>query len=233
MTTFPQSPRLVKGAIIGIDIFNPLASVVIFQYNPDTMTRSLQAQTSGDGGDKSEAMRLKGAPVETIDLEVEIDAADQLERGDSSVTSMGIYPQLSALEMLIYPKSALVIANTVLLAAGTIEVVPPMAPFTLFIWGPKRVVPVKVTSFRITEEAYDTSLNPLRAKVSLGLRVLSYNDLSISNPGYYVFLAHQIIKEAMAVVGSLGNIAGISAPNISGSASASASFSASASVKLG
>jgi hypothetical protein len=215
MTTFPGSPRLIKGAIVGIDIFNPLASVIIFQYNPDTLTRTLQAQTvGGEGGDKSEALRLKGAPIETIKLEVEIDATDQLEKAEGTAVSMGIYPQLSALEMLIYPKSALVIANTVLLAAGTIEIIPPAAPFTLFIWGPKRVLPVRLTDFSITEEAYDVNLNPIRAKVSLGLRVLSYNDLPLTHPGYYAFLAHQIIKEAMATIGSVSNLTAVAGVNI-------------------
>ncbi len=119
---------------------------------------------------------------------------------------MGIYPQLSALEMLLYPKSALVIANTILLAAGTIEVIPPEAPFTLFIWGPKRILPVRLTGFTITEEAHDTGLNPIRAKVSLDLRVLSTSDFSITHPGYALFLAHQVVKETMAVIGSVGNI---------------------------
>lgn len=219
MTTFPGSPRLVKGAIVGIDPFNPLASVIVFQYNPDSLTRTLQAQTTGgQGGDRSEALRLKGAPVETITVNIEIDATDQLEKSDPLATSLGIYPQLSALEMLIYPKSALVIANTVLLAVGTIEIIPPAAPFTLFIWGPKRVVPVRLTTFTITEEAYDVSLNPIRAKVALGLRVLSYNDFPLTHPGYFLFLAHQVVKEAMATLNTVGN-----APAIAGSLSFGAS----------
>jgi len=166
------SPRLLKGALVGIDMFNPLTSLIVFQYNPDTMTRTLQPQTAGEGADRSEALRLKGAPVETIRLDIEIDAADQLEKADPMAVTMGIYPQLSALEMLIYPKSSLVIANTILLAAGTLEIVPPVAPFTLFIWGPNRVVPVRIADFSITEEAYDVNLNPLRAKVSLGLPLI-------------------------------------------------------------
>jgi hypothetical protein len=206
MSTFPGSPRLIKGAIIGIDPFNPLASVIIFQYNPDTLTRTLQAQTTSGEAGRSEALRLKGPPIETIKLDVEIDATDQLEKADPIATGMGIYPQLAALEMLLYPKSALVIANTILLAAGTIEVIPPEAPFTLFIWGPKRILPVRLTSFTITEEAHDTGLNPIRAKVSLDLRVLSTSDFSITHPGYALFLAHQVVKETMAVIGSAGNI---------------------------
>ena len=212
MTTFPGSPRVMKGAIVGIDPVNPLASVIVFQYNPHTLTRTLQAQTTGgQGGERSEALRLRGAPTEDIRLDVEIDATDQLEQSDPLATTLGIYPQLSALEMLIYPKSALVIANTALLALGTIEVIPPVAPFTLFIWGPKRVVPVRLTQFQIVEEAYDPGLNPIRAKVTLGLRVLSYNDLPLTHPGYAVFLAHQIVKEAMATIGSIGGIGGVAA----------------------
>lgn len=214
MTTFPGSPRLLKGAIVGIDIFNPLASVILFQYNPDTLTRRLQAQISGEGGDKTEALRLKGAPQETISLDIEIDATDQLEKAEGSAVSMGIYPQLSALEMLIYPKSSVVIANTVLLATGTIEVIQPVAPLTLFIWGPKRVLPVRLTEFSIIEEAYDVKLNPIRAKVSLGLRVLSYNDLPLTHPGYSIFLAHQVVKETMATIGSVNNLAAVAGGTI-------------------
>ncbi|MGW8251069.1 MAG: hypothetical protein ACWGO1_10535, partial [Anaerolineales bacterium] len=146
---------------------------------------------------------------------VEIDATDQLEKADGVASSMGIYPQLSALEMLLYPKSALTIANTVLLATGTLEIIPPEAPFTLFIWGPKRVLPVRLTSFTITEELHDPSLNPIRAKASLELRVLSTSDFSVLHPGYALFLAHQVVKEAMAVVGSAGNLGGVAGGSLS------------------
>jgi len=206
MSSFPGSPRLLKGAIVGLDLFNPVSSVAVFQYNPDTVTRSLQAKGSGDGGDRSEAMRLQGAPIETIKMEVEIDATDQLEAADGITTALGIHPQLAALEMLVYPKSALVIANAILTGLGYMEVVPPIGPFTLLVWGLTRVVPVRLTDFSITEEAFDQSLNPIRAKVSLGLRVLSYDDLSIKNPGYYLFLTYQITKEAFASIGSVRNL---------------------------
>lgn len=210
MTSFTRSPRLMKGAIVGLDPVNPLASVIVFQYNPDTMTRTLQAQTTGgEGSDRAEPMRLKGAAVESIRLEVAVDATDQLERADPTAVAMGVYPQLSALEMLLYPKTALVVANTVLLAVGTIEILPPTAPFTLFIWGPKRILPVRITGLTITEEAHDPQLNPIRANVNLELRVLTYSDLPITHPGYAMFLAHQAVKEAMAVVGSVGSLSAI------------------------
>ncbi|HEX2049879.1 MAG TPA: hypothetical protein VHJ34_04505 [Actinomycetota bacterium] len=219
MSTFPGSPRAARGALVGLDPFNPLASVIVFQYNPDTMTRALQALTPSAGaGARRESLRLRGAPQETISLSVEIDAADQLETGDGVATTMGVYPQLSALEMLLYPKSAVVIANTVLAAAGTIEVIPPEAPLTLLIWGIKRVLPVRLSGFTITEQAYDVSLNPIRAQAALSLRVLSYNDLPLTHPGYYLFLAHQVVKEVMATVAGIGAIGGA----VSGSASFSA-----------
>jgi hypothetical protein len=201
---------LLKGALVGIDPFNPLASVIVFQYNPETLTRTLQVQAAG-GEDtaRSEALRLRGAPIENIKLDVEIDATDQLEAADPITSSMGIYPQLSSLEMLLYPKSALVIANTALSLVGTIEIIPPTAVFTVLVWGAKRVLPVRLTEFSITEDGHDGSLNPIRAKVSLGLRVLSYNDLPLDHPGYYMFLAHQVLKEAMATIGSTNNLAAL------------------------
>jgi hypothetical protein len=211
MTTFPRSPKLLKGAIVGIDPLNPVASVIVFQYNPKGVTRQLQARGSSEGGSQTEVLRLKGAPSETISFDrVELDATDQLERGDATAASMGIYPQLSALEMLLYPKSGLVIANTILLATGTIEVLPPTAPFTLFIWGIKRVLPVQITGFTIKEQEFDPSLNPIRAEITgLNLRVLSYSDFPLSHPGYYVFLSHQVVKETMATLGSLNNLSSV------------------------
>ena len=217
MTAFPNSPRLQEGAIIGLDPFNPLASVIVFQYHPETMTRTLTAQTTSADGDQGEAFRFKGPPEETIRLDVEVDATDQLERGDGIATSMGIYPTLASLEMLLYPKSALVIANEVLLNLGVVEIIPPEAPLTLFIWGIKRVLPVRVTELTIAEEAYDPSLNPIRARVSLGLRVLTYRDLGLLTPGGTLFMAHQVIKEVMATIAGVSNIAG----SVSGSISIS------------
>lgn len=224
MTTFPGSPRLQKGALVGLDLFNPLASVIVFQYNPDTLTRTVTAQTMGGNADRGEALRLKGPPEEKISLEVEIDATDQLERAAFPATSLGVHPALASLEMLLYPKSARMIANELLLAAGVIEVVPPEAPLTLLVWGIKRVVPVRLTQFAITEEAFDPNLNPIRAKVRLEVRVLNYQDLGLSSAGGALFMAHQVAKEAMASIGgerqavrSMGQVAG-AAGQLAGSA---------------
>jgi hypothetical protein len=202
-------PRVISGAIVGIDPTDPKPIVVIFQYNPDSLSRTLQPQMGAEGADKTEALRLKGAPVETIKVDIELDAADQLERDDRTARELGLYPVLSALEMLVYPRAQRVITNTQLLALGTIEILPPVAPLTVFVWGPKRALPVKLTEFSITEEAHDLKLNPIRAKVALGLRVLSYSDLPLSHPGYSLFLTHQVAKEAMARIGGSGSLADV------------------------
>jgi hypothetical protein len=209
MSSFPGSPKVMKGAIIGLDPSNPLASVIIFQYNPETLTRTLTAQTSGsDNAAKKEVLRLTGPPKEDIKLDVEIDATDQLEQAKAPATTMGLYPTLASLEMLLYPKSAVTIANEVLVPLGMIEIIPVEAPLTLFVWGPKRTLAVRITGLTITEEAFDPNLNPIRAKVGLSLHVLNYDDLGLLSVGGALFMAHQIEKEVMATIGGVGAIAG-------------------------
>ena len=151
-------------------------------------------------------MRLGGPPEETIQLEIEIDAADQLEQAEDTATTMGVHPALASLEMLLYPKSLAIIANHALLRAGIKEVAAPKAPLTLFVWGLKRVLPVRLTGFSITEQAFDPRLNPIRASVSLSLTVLNYQDLGLSSPGGALFMAHQVAKEAMATLSGLENV---------------------------
>ena len=205
MTTFPNSPRLINGALVGLDPLSPRPSVIIFQYNPDTITRTLTAQTSGENPDQGEVLRLKGPPQESIKLDVEIDAADQLEKGVPPATTLGLYPALAALELLLYPPSKRMIANETLLNVGIIEVIQPEAPLTVFAWGRNRVLPVRLTQFTITEEAFDPQLNPIRAKVSLDLRVLTYQDLGLASRGGALHMAHHVAKETLAKLGSSGN----------------------------
>jgi hypothetical protein len=197
---FPGTPRTLQGALVAIDPLSPAPTVVLFQYNPHTLTRQLEAR-GADGGPA--ATSYAGAPVETITVEIELDATDGLENRDSTAVALGLHPQLAALERLVYPASARVIANTVLAALGSLEVVPPQGPLILFIWGPKRVLPVSIKQFSITEEAHDPQLNPIRARVQLGLRVLSTDDLGPLHPGHALFLAHQVAKEVMAVLASV------------------------------
>ena len=176
MTTFPGSPRLLKGGIVLVDpTGGAVLRVIALQYNPATLQRSLTARTVGEEADRSQALRLIGPPQETYTLEAEIDAADQLEHpGENPATvEHGIAPQLAALESMLYPPSSRLIANNALAASGVLEIAPTEAPLSLFAWSRNRVMPVRLTSYSVTEEAFDPRLNPLRAKVSLGFRVLS------------------------------------------------------------
>jgi hypothetical protein len=209
MTTFPGAPKVLKGAIIGIDIFNPISSVAIFQYNPEQITRSVAPAYSEAGGGRAEPLRLSGPPKETISANLSMDLIDQMEQGESGPLGGGIAGYLAALEMLVYPKTLLVAANQILLATGTLEVIPPVAPLTLFIYGWKRVVPVKLESLSITETAHDPSLNPIRADVAVSMKVLTYNDLTMTHPGYWAFMAHQVIKEVFATAASVDNLASL------------------------
>jgi hypothetical protein len=212
MGAFPGSPRLLSGALVGVDPLNPLASIIVFQYNPETVSRTITARAAGQDADQTEALRLKGPPSETITFDVELDATDQLEKADPIATTLGVAPALSSLEMLLYPKSPLVIANQVLMSFGVIEVIPAEAPLTLLIWGSKRVLPVRLTSFSITEQAFDPALNPIQAKVGLSLQVLTYDDLGLLSVGGALSLAHQVIGENMATIAGAGAIStGISA----------------------
>jgi hypothetical protein len=197
MSALSNSPRLLKGALVGVDPMNPVASIVAFQYNPDSMTRKLEPRSAG-GGERGEAFRLTGPPKETITLAIEVDATDGLEEGNPIAIASGVSPTLAALEMMLYPKSLHVIRNMAQSAAGMVEILPATGPMILFVWGPTRVLPVRITSFSIAEEAYDTLLNPIRAKVDLTLTVLSYNDLKFGSAGHALFLVHHIAKEVMA-----------------------------------
>lgn len=210
-STFPGSPRLLKGGLVLADpASGAVLRVITLQYNPDTITRSLQAKTIGaEGGDRSEALRLKGPAVETIKLEAEIDATDQLETGDAQTIEVGIHPQLAALETIIHPSSRELNANNNLAQNGTLEIIPMEAPLALFVWSKNRVVPVRITELSITEEAFDAALNPIRAKVSLGLRVLSVDDFGFDQLGGSLFMTHLQQKEQLAARNPAGALAAL------------------------
>ena len=196
---FPGSPRILKGALVAYQLPDLLPTVIIFQYNPEHLTRSLQARTATGGG-RGDAQRTDGPPEETITLSVEIDAADQLERQDGVATTVGLHPVIAALELLMYPSFLTVVGNQVLAAFGSAVILAEPAPMALFIWGPARVLPVRVASVSITEQAFDPLLNPILAKADLSLKVLTYRDLDMSNPGYWVYMAAFTQKEVMGAM---------------------------------
>src|SRR5262245_52813603 len=193
------SSDLRKGAIVSLDATTgiPLGTIML-QYNPDSITRSLKPQSVGEEADRSEILRLKGPPIETINCDVEIDATNKLADSDSVAMRLGIQPELSALELLVYPSSAVLITNEVLSLVGTIEILPMESALTVFVWSTTRITPMRITDLKITEEAFDPQLNPIRAKVSLGMRVLNVNDVGFLTPAGALYLIYQTGKEAMA-----------------------------------
>lgn len=200
MSSFPGSPRLVRGGLVLVDpTTGAVLRIIALQYNPDTLTRSLQIKGAGaESGDHIEALRLKGPPVETIKVEAEIDATDAMEANDSQTNEAGLHPQLAALETIVYPTSAHLNATNNEARSGSLEIAPAQAPLPLFVFGAKRIVPVRITELSITEEAFDAALNPMRAKVSLGLRVLSVDDLGFDVKGGNLFMTYLQGKEQLA-----------------------------------
>ncbi len=211
MSTFPQSPRLLKGGIVLIDpVSSAVQRIIALQYNPDSISRTLQVKgIGGQSTDRSEALRLKGPPVETIKLDAEIDATDQLEIADGTVTQVGLHAQLARLELIVYPTSVQLQSNNSLAQAGTLEIVPMETPLALFVWSKNRILPVRLTDFSITEEAFDPTLNPIRAKVSLGMRVLNIDDLGFAHRGASLFMTYLQTKEQLANRGASGTFAAL------------------------
>jgi len=200
---------LLKAGIVLVDYnTGAVQRLIALQYNPETLTRTLQAQGVGpDSGLHVDQMRLKGPAIETFKLEANLDAVDQLDAGDPLATASGIQPQLAALETVIYPTSAQLQQANAMARAGTLEIVPMDAPLALFVWSKERVVPVKITEFSITEEMFDSSLNPIRAKVSLGLRVLTIDDVDFSSVAGSIYLTYQHRKEQLAASAPAGSLA--------------------------
>lgn len=199
--THINSPQLFKGGLIVLDADGALLRTTIaLQYNPDTLTRRYEVQSSGSGEERRQPFRLKGPAVETLKFDAEIDATDALEHPaqNAHAVAYGIAPQLAVLESLVNPSTKQLLALNALSQAGTLEILPPEAPLVLFIWSKNRVVPVRVTEFTITEEAFDVALNPIRAKVSLGLRVLSTDDLGFEHRGGAIFINYLRTREALA-----------------------------------
>jgi len=192
--------QIVLGIVTRDDTTGIPTGIIPLQYNPETLTRRLHPQAVADQPDRTEILRLKGPPTETISVVAEIDATDALAASDPIATTLGIQPQLSALELLVYPTSVDLILNEALTLLGTIEILPMEQPLAVFVWNATRITPVRITSIDITEEAFDTILNPIRAKVTLEMRVLNVNDTGFLNPAGLIYMVYQIEKEAMALV---------------------------------
>lgn len=203
MSTYPNAPRLVKGGLVVLEATSgTVKRTIALQYNPDTLTRSFQVQGAGGegGAERAQPFRLKGPAIETIRLEAEIDATDALERPESHANALahGIAPELAVLEALVNPTAAELLELDAQSQTGTLEILPPEAPLVLFVWSAKRVVPVRVGELSVTEEAFDPALNPIRAKVTLSLRVMTTDDLGFDHRGGGIFINHLRTRENLA-----------------------------------
>jgi Contractile injection system tube protein len=197
----PKRPRLRKGELVAYDqpILGPVPNRIVFQYNPEQLTRTLQPrlahpQPKGTTAARNDAVLTAGFPSESISLAIELDATDQLELRDPIAMSVGVQPALAALELLMYPKSKDVRLNEQEAGKGKASLKREDTPVVLFYWSEARVVPVRVSSLSITEQAFDPALNPIRARVDLGLQVLSSIDLpkpSLGRNHYNAMLAER------------------------------------------
>src|SRR5262245_44026346 len=142
---FPRSPKFLKGVLVVFETKIPVpTNLIVFQYNPDTMTRTFQqAASPGTPGQGAGTTETVLPPIESFQVTIELDAADQLEApGSNPITvATGLHPALAALELLLYPPSTMVILGKALALAGSAIVSPAAAPLVLFVWGPLRVVP--------------------------------------------------------------------------------------------
>ncbi|MET8699667.1 hypothetical protein ABZW10_12475 [Kitasatospora sp. NPDC004723] len=208
MMPYTDAPRPVRSGLVIVDPQRGTPQrIIVLQFNPDSLERSLAPQVAGaDGsGDRTEALRLKGPAVETWKLTAELDATDQLDLPAPN----GIHPQLATLELLVQPPSARLRSNQALAAVGTLEITPIEAPLTLFTWGGKRILPVRLTELTITEEAFDIDLNPIRATVAIGLRVLTVSDLPTGHRGAELYLAHLAQQERLVAGAADGRLSAL------------------------
>jgi hypothetical protein len=205
----PLRPNLLKGALAVYPTHTPgsqPSSVIMFQFNPESMKRTLAhrappAPTSGGSGTaKEDVLRVAGPPLETISITVDMHAADQLAEPQLNgvVAANGLHPAMARLELLMYPPTLSAMAIEQKAKQGQVQVNPADLPLVLLVWGKSRVVPVKLTGFSVSEEAFDTRLNPIAAKVELSMQVLTYMEFSESSIGRDAFIAYQKNKEILA-----------------------------------
>jgi hypothetical protein len=209
MTGYPRSPRLTRAGIVLIaPESGAVERIITLQYTPDSLSRSLEVQGVADEPDRSQPLRLTGPAVETITLEAELDATDQLEFPDQNADAaeVGLFPILSALETMIHPTVAQLERQNQQAGAGSFTITPAETPLALFIWSKNRIAPVRLTNLSITEEFFDPALNPIRAKVSLTLRVLSVDDLGFRHRGAGLYLSYLQAKEQLAARAQGGDL---------------------------
>jgi hypothetical protein len=169
---------LVRAALIEYvdNLSGSLPNVVIFQFNPDTLTRTVQVPRRPSSGKDTETSQAGEASIEKISLKASFSAADELGQNKELARKFGVGMRLAALEKMVHPAGPLseAVGKTLRAIAGTDprQAIPrEIYPRILFIWGKYRVLPVIIESMSITEQQYDMALNPVLAEVSISLAV--------------------------------------------------------------
>jgi len=223
-----MSASYMRGALIDFTqtLLIPTPNVIIFQYNPEAITHSwTQSQPSGAQGNP---LAVTGMPRESFSFTLVMDANDQIGDGNTLAEASGIYSRLAALEMLLYPTGAAGLASLLGQVSANISVggssiggsiggssagakatVPiSQVPTALFIWGPGRIVPVRVTGLTINEKIYDGLLNPIHAEAQLQLSVLTPEELaSVTGPLAQVAKAAYEYSQGLRQALALANLA--------------------------
>lgn len=211
---------LLRGALVeyGTDFLGPVPNVVIFQYNPETITRSFQIPERPSGSESRENNQAGEVPVENISFTAHFSAADELGESNVLAHTWGVGPRLAALEKMVVPSEGLpgaiegiidAIGDAISGSGGGAAQPIPRTPYPkiLFIWGRKKVLPVTINSMRIEEKQYDPDLNPVLAEVSLELSVIHLDPLSRDMVARGAIEYTNVIKETQAAA-NLANTVG-------------------------
>lgn len=209
MTGYPNSPQVTKAALISMGGGIAVPRLIVLQYNPEQLSRTLTPNYERVGDTPTGTELLAGPPQETLTLQARISAVDQLQAGNATAAQFGIHPQLATLEMMLFPSSASIQAKIAQLALGMLEVIPPEAPLTLFVWGARRVLPVQITHYHVMETLSDPHLNPIDATVELDLNVLTYQSFTPTQAGFYVYMANLAQREMMSALGGVASGASV------------------------
>lgn len=204
---------LLRGALIeyGSDFLGPIPNVVIFQFNPESLSRSIEIPQRPSGSGSRETDQAGEVPVEKINLKAYFSAADKLKDNNVLARAVGIGPQLAALERMARPVGAIngTIGQAIdavgdaISKGGTGESTQLIArenyPRILFIWGLTRILPVTIDLMSIDEKEFDHNLNPVLAEVSLGLTVKIVDPHSDDMVGKGASEYSELAKDAQAV----------------------------------
>jgi len=196
----PVQPHFLKAGIVCYDLAAGRAVRTLpLLVNPATLRRSFEIKESAVATYSKGPLRLTAPAVETIDLEVKLDAADAILRSRDGASlsgaagaaaAEGVRPWIAALQMLITPGSAALEANAALRESGALEIVPMEQPLTLFIWGAGNILPVRLTSLSVNEDLFDPRLVPVTATATLGMRTLSVADLGVTSRAGALFMTY-------------------------------------------